>query len=119
MTKKVLNLHIEDLLQQIESVDRRINMWSQGNVDGVAMSMIRQYSIMKEEFVERLNILRTQTSVVVTKIKRKPTTISKRMYSNEPLAASVANESAPIYFSGKKDNRNIISENQGIIEIKK
>jgi hypothetical protein len=119
MTKKVLNLHIEDLLQQIESVDRRINMWSQGNVDGVALSMIRQYSIMKEEFVERLNILRTQSSVAVTKIKRKPTAVSNKTYSSKPLAVSVANEPVPIYFFGEKNNRNIISENQGIIEIAK
>jgi hypothetical protein len=96
MTKKVLDLHIEDLLQQIESVDRRINMWNQGNVDRVAMSMIRQYSIMKEEFVERLNILRQKA----LKLERIP--VSKKTYVHETLAVSVAHEPARVY--GEKDN---------------
>jgi hypothetical protein len=91
MTKKVLDLHIEDLLQQIESADRRINMWGQGNVDGVAMSMIRQYSVMKEEFVERLNILRQKE----LKLAQKP--ISKKPYARENIALSMAQEPAQSY----------------------
>jgi hypothetical protein len=96
MTKKVLDLHIEDLLQQIESADRRINMWSQGDVDGVAMSMIQQYSIMKAEFVERLNALRKEA----LKLERTP--VAKKTYAYEAIPLSIAHEPTLAY--GEKSN---------------
>jgi hypothetical protein len=94
MTKEVINIHIAEVLERIESVERLINMYKQSTNDVVAISMVKQYSIRKEEFVERLNNLRNKAS----KLERIP--VQKKAYKYEPLVASVAHEGERPY--GKK-----------------
>ena len=101
MTKEVINIHISEVLERIESVDRLINMYRKSADDVVAISMAKQHSIRKEEFVERLNQLRKKA------LKLEQTPVLKRTYSFEPLLASVAREGERPY--GKKDNLTLIS----------
>ena len=100
MTKEVINIHISEVLERIESVDRLINMYRKSADDVVAISMAKQHSIRKEEFVERLNQLRKKA------LKLEQTPVLKRTYSFEPLLASVAREGERPY--GKKDNLTLI-----------
>lgn len=96
MTKEVINIHIADVLEQIEAVEKLINMYKQtGHQDG-SMFMIKQYSVRKEELVKRFSRLRNKAS------KFDRIHVSPQVYSYEPVLLSVANEETHLY--NKKDN---------------
>jgi predicted flap endonuclease-1-like 5' DNA nuclease len=101
MTKEVIDIHIADVLERVQSVERLINMYQKSGDDVIAMSMIKQYNIRKAEFVERLNHLRKQALLNDTKLEQIP--FSKRAYIPEPSVASVAHEPVRAYGAAKDD----------------
>ena len=101
MTKEVIDIHIADVLERVQSVERLINMYQQSGDDVIAMSVIKQYNIRKAEFVERLNHLRKQALLHDTKLEQKGA--SKMSYSSVPLVASVAHEPVRAYSAAKDD----------------
>ena len=53
--KKVSDFRIIDLLEQVQRVDKLIAMYRTPPIDRVAESMILQYSVRRQEFVDQLN----------------------------------------------------------------
>jgi hypothetical protein len=104
MTKEVRDYLIEDLVEQVESVDRVIQVYASTQIDACAIFMIRQYCFRREEFVERLNLIRNKPLKETTKLK--PVTVSNLGYAHEPLVVSVANEPERPY--GIKNNLTLI-----------
>jgi hypothetical protein len=102
MTKEVRDYLIEDLVEQVQSVDGVIRVYVQTGVDAIAISMIRQYCFRREEFVERLNHIRNKP---VKENTLKPVA-AKMGYAHEPLMASVAHEPDRPY--GIKSNLTLI-----------
>jgi hypothetical protein len=104
MTKEVKDYLIQDLVEQVESVDRVIQVYVKTGVDAIAVSVIRQYCFRREEFVERLNLIRNKPFKDNAKLK--PITVSNRAYAHEPLEVSVAHE--PDFPYGIKSNLTLI-----------
>jgi hypothetical protein len=102
MDREMIHIRIADLLDQIERIDRVIDVHKQNKNEAIAMSMVRQYSVGREEFVEQLNEIFKLFSLNVRTLERMPT--SKKTYVHETLAVSVAHEPARVY--GEKDNLN-------------
>jgi predicted flap endonuclease-1-like 5' DNA nuclease len=101
MTKQIRDLHIADLYEQIQVIDRTIQVYIQTGLDSVAISVIKQCNIKKEEFVERLNHIRKQTLSDDSQLEQIP--VSKRAYIPEPSVASVVHEPVRAYGAAKDD----------------
>lgn len=89
MDKEMLSVRMIDLLEQIQEVDKIINVHKKSN-DGLAIFMIKQYAIRREEFVEQLNEVFNQFSLQLTVVE--PMNVSKKSYASEKLVYSFANE---------------------------
>jgi hypothetical protein len=100
MSKKILDIHIVDLLEQIQEVDKLIQLYIKKPNDVIAMSMLKQYTARREEFVEQLNEVFTKFSLNL--IRLDPIGITKGQYASETLMHSFANE--PVSEYGTKDN---------------
>jgi hypothetical protein len=60
MTKEIRDFHIADLYEQIQAIDRTIQVYRQTGLDAIAISVIKQCNIRKKEFVDRLNHIHKQ-----------------------------------------------------------
>lgn len=98
MSKKILDIHIVDLLEQIQEVDKLIHLYIKKPNDVIAMSMIKQFTVRREEFVAQLNEVFTQFSLNL--IRLEPMGI-KNQYAPEIEMHSFANE--PVSEYGTKD----------------
>ena len=94
MDKQILSVRMIDLLEQIQEVDKIINVHKASN-DRVSISMIKQYMVRREEFVEQLNEVFHQFSLQLTSLE--PLNRAKKSYASESLAYSYANEPVETY----------------------
>ena len=83
-SKKMQNIIIVDLLEQIQVADRRIAMYGSLDNDVVAELMIRQYSVMRQEFVDQLNPIfnKFAMSVVFTPIAQQAKVAESNEYAS-------------------------------------
>jgi hypothetical protein len=65
----IIAIKILDLLEQIEAVDRLLAMYAKEENDGIMASMIRQHSIRKQEFVDKLNLIFNKYSLAIVNSK--------------------------------------------------
>ena len=96
--KKVQDFRIVDLLEQVQRVDKLIAMYRTPPIDRVAESMILQYSVRRQEFVDQLNEITQKFSM---SIELHPNTQKRssapRKYVNVESPLSMANESQAEY----------------------
>jgi hypothetical protein len=104
MSRKILDIHIVDLLEQIQEVDKLIQLYVQKPNDVIAMSMVKQYTLRREEFVQKLNDVFTQFSLNLIRLEP----IGSKKYASEEVH-SFANE--PVSDYGTKDK---LTEIEGI-----
>lgn len=90
MSKEILDIRVVDLLEQIQEVDKLIHLYSVKANDIIAMSMIKQYSVRREEFVEQLNLVFNKFSLQL--ILLEPIGINRNKYAPEILMPSFAHE---------------------------
>ena len=96
--KKVPYFKIVDLLEQVQKVDRQIAMYHSLDNAAVAESMILQYSVMRQEFVDKLNEITQQFSMSIElypNAQKRPSSPKKYAIVDSPL--SMANESGVEY----------------------
>lgn len=89
MDKEMLSVRIIDLLEQIQEVDKIINVHKTSN-GGLSIFMIKQYMIRREEFVEQLNAVFHQFSLKLHSLES--INSPKKTYASEQLMYSFANE---------------------------
>jgi glutamate synthase domain-containing protein 3 len=95
MDKEMLDIRMVDLLEQIQEVDKLIQLYVSKTHDVIAMSMLKQYTIRREEFVQQLNEVFSQFSLQLTAVE--PMNVSKKSYTSEKLVYSLANEPVSTY----------------------
>ena len=92
MKKDIDIILVADLFEQIKLVDKMIVIHAQFKDDVVSASMIRQYSIKKQEFVDELNVIFNKYSLSI--VNSKPIfspTVSKE-YEVDSLVLEGVNE---------------------------
>ena len=107
MDKEMLDIRMVDLLEQIQEVDKLIQLYMSKTNDVIAMSMLKQYTVRREEFVEQLNEVFHQFSLQLTSLE--PLNRAKKSYAPENLAFSYANE--PVETYKNQEDLNEISGN--------
>lgn len=95
MNKEILDIRMVDLLEQIQEVDKLIHLYVSKTNDVIAMSMLKQYTVRREEFVEQLNEVFNQFSLRLTVLE--PISVAKKAYTSERLMYSFANEPVSPY----------------------
>ena len=98
LIKKVPYFKIVDLLEQVQKVDRQIAIYGSLDNAAVAESMILQYSVMRQEFVDKLNEITQKFSMSIELqpiVKKHPSSPKKYAIVDSPL--SMANESGVEY----------------------
>ena len=91
---------VTDLFEQIQAVDRLLNMYAQEENDVVMASMIRQHSVRKQEFVDQLNVIFNKYALTINTLEKAIAIKAKKVYKNEALVAAVAEEAVD-YNKGK------------------
>ena len=89
MDKEMLSVRMIDLLEQIQEVDKIINVHKESG-DSLSIFMIKQYMVRREEFVEQLNEMFNQFSLQLNSLES--INGSKKSYASESLMYSFANE---------------------------
>ena len=98
--KNVSDFRIVDLLEQVQRVDKLIAMYRTPPIDRVAESMILQYSVRRQEFVDQLNEITQKFSMSIElhpNIKQR--SFSPKKYAVVENQLSMANESQVEYKS--------------------
>ena len=96
--KKASDFRVIDLLEQVQRVDKLIAMYRTPPIDRVAESMILQYSVRRQEFVDQLNEITQKFSMSIElhpNIKQRPSAPKKYAVVETPL--SMVNESQAEY----------------------
>jgi hypothetical protein len=107
MDKEILDIRVVYLLEQIQQVDKLIQLYVSKKHDVIAMSMLKQYTIRREEFVEQLNEVFNLFSLQLNSLES--INGSKKSYASERLTYSFANE--PISGYQTKEGLTDIEEN--------
>ena len=86
------SIRILDLLEQIQAVDKLLNMYAKEEKDAVVASMIRQHSIRKQEFVDRLNLIFNKYSLSIVNSKPISSSTVSKEYEVDSLVLEGVNE---------------------------
>lgn len=92
MKNNINIIRIADLLQQIKSVDKIIQIHAEYKDDIVSASMIRQYSIRKQEFVDQLNLIFNKFSLSIVPSKPISSSNTPKEYEVNSLVLEGVNE---------------------------
>ena len=88
----IISIKILDLLEQIQAVDKLLNMYAKEENDAVMASMIRQHSIRKQEFVDQLNLIFNKYSLSIVNSKPISSSNIPKVYEVNSLVLEGVNE---------------------------
>ena len=89
MTKVMLDIKVADLLEQIQAVDKIIELHKSRKDIEIAQLSIKQYGLHRQEFINQLNAIFNKYSLNVNSLEYPK---SKKLYKNEALVAEAVSE---------------------------
>jgi hypothetical protein len=95
MNKEIIDIRVVDLLEQIQEVDKLIHLHNSKPNDVIAISMRKQYTVRREEFVAQLNQVFNKFSLKLTLLE--PISSTQKAYAPKELLHSFANEPVSAY----------------------
>ena len=90
----MLDIKVADLLEQIQAVDKIIELHKSRKDIEIAQFSVKQYVLHKQEFINQLNAIFNKYSLNVNSLEHPKST---KLYKNEGLVAKTVSEDVVDY----------------------
>jgi flagellar biosynthesis chaperone FliJ len=97
MKNIMLDRKVADLLEQIEAVNKMIDLHKSREDKAIALMSINQYVAHRQDFIDQLNTIFNKYALFVNPLDVSNVSKAKKLYKNEGLVTAAVAEDVVVY----------------------
>jgi hypothetical protein len=102
MKNIMLDRKVADLLEQIERVNKMIDLHKSREDKAIALTSVNQYVAHRQDFIDQLNAIFNKYALFINSLDGSNVPNAKKLYNNESLVTAAVAEDVVLYKKAKQ-----------------